>query len=209
MPNGYVQIGTRQIFALFLFADLRGFTQWATQHQDMVGSLLQQTYNVATGIFDHRRRGLVGKIVKFLGDGFFAVNEYTIPSRRTGLCRRLRQTLLDIRQFRDELPASVAEAGLPETAGLGFGFGLSSGGATRITRRGFPADYVGYTVNIAARLCHHARPQGIVVDGELQIPLQEVQDATNQVGVITDEFVTMNLPGIGERSVLVSENIHM
>ena len=77
--------------AIYIFADLRGFTAWAGKYQKEVEQLLSIFYTLAVAIFGSMQQTkYFRRVVKFLGDGFFAVSEY--PSGKREI---LREKLLE------------------------------------------------------------------------------------------------------------------
>ena len=67
----------KEINAIYVFCDLRGFTSWSQKHQNETKKLTKILYSLAIEVFGRRRKTkYIRRVVKFLGDGFFAVNEY-------------------------------------------------------------------------------------------------------------------------------------
>jgi hypothetical protein len=57
--------------AFFLFADIRGFTNWSRKYQLDVKKLVKYTYELAYLYFGApRKQILLSRVVKFIGDGF-------------------------------------------------------------------------------------------------------------------------------------------
>jgi len=63
--------------AVYLFSDIRGFSQWMAKHQMEASDLLDKYYSAAFESFGERKEQKYPKRVsKLLGDGFLVVHEY-------------------------------------------------------------------------------------------------------------------------------------
>ena len=124
----------------FLFADLRGYTEYVERHGGEAAARLLARYRELV-------RGQVARFhgaeIKTEGDSFYVVFPSVSPAVRAGLA------ILD--------DAQVASADDPEHA-IRVGIGVHAG-ETVETAEG----YVGTPVNIAARLCSLARADELLV----------------------------------------------
>jgi class 3 adenylate cyclase len=123
----------------FLFADLRGYTQFVEKHGDKAASELLSAYRTLV-------RGAVAKFngaeIRTEGDGFYVVFSSASSAIRCAL------TILE------EAAQSTAAAGEPLAVGIGI-----HAGETEDSAEGF----VGSAVNIAARVCAAAGPGELLV----------------------------------------------
>jgi class 3 adenylate cyclase len=123
----------------FLFADLRGYTQFVETHGDSAASQLLSAYRslVRAAVADFR-----GAEIRTEGDGFYVV----FPSASSAI----RCALAILQQA----AASQAAAGGPLPVGIGIHAGETSDSAE---------GFVGSAVNIAARVCALAGPGELLV----------------------------------------------
>jgi class 3 adenylate cyclase len=157
----------REIHSLFVFADIRGFGRWGKDYPNEIKQLLEIEYSLARRFFDGSRKRLHRKIlVKVVGDGFFAANEY---GNNTGgaLTEAVKETADDILNFVVYFNKAVSETPFHRRQNIGVGFGMSYGIGYRFNLKGFGTDYVGVQVNLASRLCSEARPSELVLENDL------------------------------------------
>jgi class 3 adenylate cyclase len=157
----------REISSLFVFADIRGFGRWGKDYPHEIKQLLEIEYSLARRFFDGSRKKLHRKIlVKVVGDGFFAANEY---GNNTGgaLTEAVKETADDILDFVVYFNKAVSETPLHGRHNIGVGFGMSYGIGYRFNLKGVGTDYVGVQVNLASRLCSEARPSELVLENDL------------------------------------------
>jgi len=65
----------KETASIYIFADLGGFTKWSQRHQSEVKKLTKLLYTTAVQIFGARKDSTFNRrLVKYLGDGSFAVN---------------------------------------------------------------------------------------------------------------------------------------
>ncbi|HJT76197.1 MAG TPA: NUDIX domain-containing protein [Gemmataceae bacterium] len=142
-----------QTFALVLFTDIRGFTNWSEANEVFANltAFVPQFLELVKGHFP-------GCLVKGLGDGAMIVREIEPDLDAAAV---LRETLATMEQM-DEgfrvLCRGFADRFGQETD-LRLGWGVVRGAVKKIRN-----DYVGHNVNKAARLCDQARPWGVVID---------------------------------------------
>jgi class 3 adenylate cyclase len=156
----------KEITGFFVFMDLRGFTLWAESNQTEIDILLSFIYQLGFDTFGERKEATFPKrIVKFLGDGFFAVNEYKRNDDQdfeTKMNETLKSCSLYILKFR----RGISEINIHEREKIGIGFGVSYGSAIRFTIPGHPMDYSGKHVNYSARLCSKAENGEMLLEKE-------------------------------------------
>jgi class 3 adenylate cyclase len=123
----------------FLFADLRGYTQFVEKHGDKAASELLSAYRALV-------RAAVAKFsgaeIRTEGDGFYVVFPSASSAIRCGLA------------ILEEAAQSTAAGGGPLPVGIGI-----HAGETDDSAEGF----VGSAVNIAARVCALAAPGELLV----------------------------------------------
>jgi adenylate cyclase len=125
-----------------LFADLRGFSQWALKAEDGdVAELLRTVDSVVTAVVETRG----GVVVKRLGDGLMAVFAECEPAVAAAFESISAVSEVSVDDYRPKLRAGI-HRGRPYRVGH---------------------DYVGVDVNIAARLCEAAPPGGVLVSGQV------------------------------------------
>lgn len=156
--------------ALYAFADLRGFSTWAKNYPDEIKKLLEITYSLAKYFFNDGKRK---KLVKFLGDGFLSVHEYSHDDK-DDFSAAVDTFVNDILNFIDNFNTMVQESFLHSKHKLGIGFGVTYGYGYKFHMRGYPTDYIGVQVNIASRLCNIANPSEIVFEYDLQYKVKEI-----------------------------------
>jgi class 3 adenylate cyclase len=123
----------------FLFADLRGYTQFVETHGDSAASQLLSAYRtlVRSAVAEFS-----GAEIRTEGDGFYVVFPSPSSAIRCGL------------GILEQAAASIAAAGGPLPVGVGI-----HAGETADSAEGF----VGSAVNIAARVCALAGPGELLV----------------------------------------------
>jgi class 3 adenylate cyclase len=182
-PDQNLQLGGQSCEVSVLFADIRGFTRFAEQHEPLqVTQVLNHVFNhLAMTIFEHN-----GTLDKYMGDAIMAFYGAPIPSpdsvaRAVQTAWVMQQRFLQLRR-EDE---SLRE--------LGLGVGINTGeavvgnvGSERLM------DYtvIGNTPNIAKRLQELAHPGQILI-GEHSY--QAVKD-----GVEVREIESLYLKGISD-----------
>jgi class 3 adenylate cyclase len=123
----------------FLFADLRGYTQFVERHGDKAASELLSAYRALVRAAVAQFRGAE---IRTEGDGFYVVFPSSSSAIRCGLA------------ILEEAAQSTAAAGGPLPVGIGI-----HAGETEDTAEGF----VGSAVNIAARVCALAGPGELLI----------------------------------------------
>ncbi len=179
----------KDVSAVYIFADIRGFSKWAKEYPSEINKLLEITYSLAKDFFDQNRNiKLKKKLVKFLGDGFFAVNEFD-PKDNSTFSTAVSDSINNILDFIDNFNTHVLRSQIHSRYALGIGFGVSYGYGYRFNLPGFSTDYVGVQVNIAARLCQKADSSEVIFEYDLYNYLQEIlQNRFHQL-ISKDEFL--------------------
>lgn len=145
-----------RVLASALFLDVRGFTRWSCALEQegadpgRVTSFLQDFYQMVS----HQLKGLIS-CVKFEGDGVMVVAEGDAQASR----HLLTEQLLAVRELTREFQAHP----VARNEELELGGGFVHGRMVRFLTGPGAVDYVGYRVNLAARLCDRARPRGLLV----------------------------------------------
>lgn len=143
-----------QVRVLVLFVDVRGFTRWSESNEAFANldGFVSEFGRLLAGNFGGWAR-------KGLGDGAMLVRELRTEEDHARLFADVLP-LIDASEaaFLDTCRAFAEKVGQPTD--LRLGWGLTRGTARKLKG----PDYVGSTVNKAARLCDMARPYGIVAD---------------------------------------------
>lgn len=164
------------IQAFYVFADIRGFTEWSSANLFEVDDLLRIAYSLAFKCFGEIRiTKNLKRVVKFLGDGFFAVNEYGKNISPDKFLVTLLKVLENVEHYRAGFKEQIRISKLHDKKKLSIGFGVSYGKSKRFHLPGFPKDYVGDRINLAARLCSEAAPLEIVLEPDLKEYLIELK----------------------------------
>ena len=176
--TGYHEIHLRdftEVSGFFLFADVRGFSVWARKHQGEVRSLTKILYSVAQTVFGApSNKRPIRRLVKFLGDGFLAVGEYSEDDHEEFLVC-LGEMILAALRFMPLFHEALQKSTLHDKSDLHIGFGMAYGSAFRFHLPGKSLDYVGNTLNLAARLCGTAGSSEVVFEYDLRSHLNECQ----------------------------------
>ena len=147
--------------ALIIFVDARNFTGWANNPE--VFARLNEfaaTFNsILRGAFPKRE----GHFIKTLGDGAMIVRRLEGKLNAQTAAALLEGVLGSVMAANEVFTRQCidfAEA-LGQPAALRLGWGIVRGPVQALEK---PDDYVGPNVNKCARLCHEARPFGVIVD---------------------------------------------
>lgn len=126
-----------------LFADLRGFSQWALKAREGdVADLLRRVDAAVTEVVEVRD----GVVVKRLGDGLMAIFADCPAAVEAAFEGISAVSKISVHDYRPRLRAGI-HRGRPYRIG---------------------PDYVGVEVNIAARLCEAAPAGGVLVSGQVR-----------------------------------------
>ena len=181
---------------IYVFADIRGFTQWSSMYQNEIRRLTAALYSVAASTFGTRKstRNL-RRIVKFLGDGFFAVSEYD-DDREGDLQHRLAETVEAVVGFNDSFLSLIERSNLHERRSIAVGYGMSFGASYRFHTAGQPIDFIGHEVNLASRLCSVATPSELIVEREIRDRLDLPSDNVLSHLAFTDDDIELRSFGV-------------
>jgi len=147
------EIQTSRVRAVVMFADIRQFSEWVKEGQspEIVGDFLKKCYLLFRKVlWEHEN-----PFVKLLGDGFFACWEIDrVTKTGPDLAEIGKKTALETAfEIVERYPSIERDLGRPIASGLGIGIGEDF--VTRLEIRADNReqfDYVGYTVNLVARI---------------------------------------------------------
>ncbi len=147
--------------ALILFVDIRGFTMWSGD-PDVHDNVVEFVNRFDEMLAEH----FSGYYRKLLGDGAMLVRE--LDQERAQSPQVVAEEVLALITATDEQFAMHCDEfytrhGAKTT--LHLGWGVTRGDVWRIRVDGRD-DYLGRNINEAARLCHQARPYGVVMDSD-------------------------------------------
>ncbi len=175
-PERHLKLGgeTRQVTVLF--ADLRGFTEFAARHPasrvvETVNRVFEELTHV---IFEHG-----GTFDKFLGDAILAF--YGAPFSAADDARRALCSALDMQARFARLQRQSPDTPLADLQGLGIGVHTGEAIVGNIgSERVMDYTVIGNTVNIARRLQEAAPPGEILISGETlqNVPTAQVAETS-------------------------------
>lgn len=182
----------KQTQAIYIFADLRGFTNWSKTYQLDVGRLISIAYEYAYNYFgEPKDQKYLKRVVKFLGDGFFAVQEYTDKTFKEKYIETLNDCIEFVRVFNETIKGNMFH----DCEELKFGFGISFGTSERFNIKGMPFDYIGERVNLSSRLCSKSNGDEIIVESDLsQYTRELLEERKFEIDISEDKI---DLKGIG------------
>ena len=148
---------------IYAFIDIRGFTKWSLDNQLEIKKLLEIFYDCGIQSFGERKeQSYLKRIVKYLGDGFFAVNEYDPNTENDlDLIDSMNQMVASSCNLIIEFRKRIVRSSLHDKNRIGIGIGISYGPSLRFNLKGQPFDYSGKSINTASRLC------SVAMDGEI------------------------------------------
>lgn len=159
--------------AIYIFADIRGFTEWAEKNQMEIKDLLDAFYSEGTNWFGEKKdQTYHRRIVKFIGDGFFAVNEYN-DEKDTEFDKRIESTINSAIQMISNFSIFLEKSNIHEKDRLGIGIGIAYGPSLAFKLTGGYFDYAGKYVNVASRLCSAAKNKEIILETDIYEYLSE------------------------------------
>jgi len=155
-----------EIDAVYVFLDVRGFTQWSRSNPGDIRRLASLIYNIADEVFESKADSKYKRrVVKNLGDGCFCVNEY----RKDRLVRQSAvASFMGIFRYYQYFHAALRESNIHGKTALDLGFGTTYGASHRFYTRGQSLDYIGEKVNLASRLCGKAEKGQVVLEIEMK-----------------------------------------
>jgi len=152
--------------AIYIFSDIRDFSIEIKKSSDEMKKFLEVYYELAIKIFgkigsNPRNDKTYKKISKFLGDGFFSVNEYIdLADFKFKLLESLNDIDKFINKIKEEKKNIVASEISPQ---FKLGFGMTYGSSVKIIVDKYHTEYIGNIINISSRLCEKAKPSGIII----------------------------------------------
>jgi len=191
--------------AFFLFADIRGFTLWSSKYQLDVRKLVSFIYENAYAYFGSlKSQVLLSRVVKFLGDGFFAVREYTTDNFELKF-NSIIQRCID---YNNEFNDYIRNNRFHEPDSISFGYGLSFGSAERFNIQGMPFYYIGDRVNFSSRLCSSAEGNQIVLDNDLYENIKRFKKKNELDYKITTDIIDLKgFPNTRVRILSISNEL--
>lgn len=193
--------------AFYIFADIRGFSEWANRNLFEVRNLLSITYSSAVSIFGDTGTtpNYLRRVVKFLGDGFFAVREYNETNIKS-FKRNLFLTLFDMTYFKNIFIERLNSAVLHHKEKIGISLGLSYGKSIKFHLSNFPKDYAGDRINLASRLCSVAESSEIAIEHDLKKYILEfVKDKS--IRPVNIEEKEIDLKGFGKEKFIIIKGV--
>ncbi len=161
------------ISAIFTFCDVREFTPWSKDNQMDIADMLNILYSVAIDVFGNyvlnvgdRQYVCPTGIVKFLGDGFFSVDEYELD-KPGNLILELKNTIKKCVDYINRFNHEMKETTIRGSSDITVGMGISYGRGHRFNLPALSEDYVGDRVNIAAKYCSIAESNQIIIDPDI------------------------------------------
>jgi class 3 adenylate cyclase len=185
--------------AIYIFCDIRDFTSWSQKHQNEIKKLTKILYSLAIEVFGQRKKAtLTHRIVKFLGDGFFAISEYDDDDTES-FPMSLGVTFQNILNFIQAFYLGIAQSNLHDKGEIKVSFGVSYGPSFRFHIPGQPLDFIGTKINLAARLCSISANSEIVIEYDLKSHTKETEVGQRQNIEYNDDRI--DLRGIGDTVV--------
>lgn len=157
-------IATRHDQVTVLFADIAGFTPWASrQPPDQVVALLETIFSR----FDERLENTGAEKIKTIGDAYMVIAGAPEPCKNHAeVMARLALALMEeVQQIHDE-------TGIPLSLRVGIHSGPVVAGVIGKVR--FSYDVWGDTVNTASRMESHGEPGKIQISGETRALLPDI-----------------------------------
>src|SRR6266540_4214771 len=184
---------TRDMTALVIFTDVRGFTKWAEANE-----VFANLDHFVTGFLRILRQRFPEPRyeLKPLGDGALLVSELSEQLKLREVTSLLSDVLMTIgrveKDFNKHCEAFYKQVG--HSANLRLGWGVVRGKVIRVHD-----DWAGHNLNKSSRLCGQARPFGIVIDRD------DFPELPKSARGLTSRL--LRLQGIGEVSVWVTNEI--
>lgn len=152
---------------VYIFADIRGFSRWAKDYPNEIRELLRITYSAGEATFGAKTDArFKRRVAKFLGDGFFAVQEYQ-DGNVAALSEAAEHSFVASARFIAAFNELTNRAAIHRRRSLGVGIGMAFGSSYRFRLPGHAFDYVGVQINLAARMCALAEKSEIVIEEDL------------------------------------------
>lgn len=193
------------INALVTFVDVRGFTkvmyEMPNLDHEFVSKMTGEFYNLSVEIMYP-----VSCYIKFVGDGMMIVSR--IYGNDRGM---VAQQIADCLRCISRIESAFETTSLRKEKDAKLGIGVTIGPVVRLQTREGHFDYIGTTVNLAARLCDQARPSGIVINGDPSLIKNEVlskslSDAVSALGGLAQGIVP-EIKGIDRKKIRVFRTV--
>ncbi len=186
----------KPIKAFYIFSDIRNFSAWAKQNQPEIKDLLAILYSHAENIFTSHNKRYYKRVVKYLGDGFFAINEYNDKL----FLDRLLNTLQDILSFITTFKTAINKSNLHQKTDIDISFGLSFGSSIRFYLNNNKYDYAGEKINLASRLCNKAEKSELYCEIDLRGYIEN-NDCFKKIGITSGKKQSIEVKGYGNIDV--------
>ena len=184
---------TRDITALVMFTDVRGFTKWAEANE-----VFANLDHFVTGFLQILRKRFPEPRyeLKPLGDGALIVSalpeslgQREVTSLLSDVLAMIGRVEKDFKKHCEEFSKQVGHS-----ADLRLGWGVVRGKVVRVG-----GDWAGHNLNKCSRLCGRARPFGVVIDRD------DFPELPKSAHGLTSQ--RLRLQGIGEVLVWVTNEI--
>lgn len=145
-------------YGIVIFVDIRGFTEWSedTDVNSFLSALVTKFYSLLEKQFS-------ADFVKMLGDGAMIIKDCQ-PSEASKLIKDIVQRIEECDKDFEDICKNF-ESLYGKKTDLYLGWGITRGKITKVPQeKNRETDYIGATINRAARLCDFARPFGMVID---------------------------------------------
>ncbi len=191
-----------EVDGFYIFADIRGFSKWANNNLYEVESLLEIYYSLVYQNFgDRTKTKYLNRVVKFLGDGFFAVREYNINLNKS-FDRNLFLCITSMIDFKNSFLDALNSSRLHERDKLGITFGLSYGKARKFNLPGFPKDYIGDKINLSSRLCSVGEASEFVIEYDLKKDILNLSK-NGSLNLQSSDDKIKAIKGFGRKNVFI------
>lgn len=199
----------KDVDGLYIFADIRGFSNWCNKNLLEIEKLLTIFYSLAIKYFGEPEHSpCVKKVVKFLGDGFFAVSEYNDKENSDDFKKKLIEILSSISKFKIDFEDRITKSLLHDKNTLSISFGIAYGVSKRFCVSNFPEDYSGDKINLTARLCSEALSEEILIEIELKEQILALSK-NNRILIKESEDKKIQPKGFDEMEVFVLKDYEL
>lgn len=155
--------------AIVVFTDIRGFTNWSENIE-----VFQHSSEFILDFYNSLKKHFKSWYCKHLGDGTLFIKALKGQEYKTIIINVVKNILEVNAQFETFCKAFAEKRG--QETNLLLGWGIARGTVNKIEKANDFTEYIGATINKAARLCDIARPHGIVIDAKDFSNMQEYQN---------------------------------
>jgi class 3 adenylate cyclase len=191
-----------KVLGFYIFADINGFTEWSSNHNQNIINLMEIFIPTAYDYFGEidKTKQDNKHIVKFLGDGFFAFQH--LKDTYSDFNRDLCDLLTRVIDFMERLKEKINRPSIPENKKLTMRFGISYGKTVKLGygRKDQVYDYIGKEVNIASRICNYQFDEISSEDGIIAM------DTTDNPSI--EEFLSATYPKMEVLNEIELKGIH-